>query len=187
MMSRYIAFLRAINVGKGRTVKMNSLRQLFEALGFSEVATFISSGNVVFETTTKTTKTLERKIEKKLREALGYEVAAFIRTDKELAKIAKYKPFQQSKVNSAAELNIIFLAHTLGAKFKQKVMALETETDRFQVRGREIYWLRRKKRGKSIFSTVPLDKALGQSFTIRSARTVDKLAMKFAPVRERSE
>ena len=69
-MSRFIAFLRAINIAGGRTVKMESLRQVFESLGFSGVATFIASGNVVFETTTKNTRTLERKIEKRLREAL---------------------------------------------------------------------------------------------------------------------
>ena len=91
-MSRFIAFLRAINAGRGRTVKMDTLRRLFETLGVSRVTTFIGSGNVVFETTAKNAKTLERKIEKRLREALGYEVTTFIRTDAELAKIANYKP-----------------------------------------------------------------------------------------------
>jgi uncharacterized protein (DUF1697 family) len=61
-MFRFVAFLRGINVGGGRTVKMQSLRQVFESLGFSRVATFIASGNVLFETTTKKTKTLERKL-----------------------------------------------------------------------------------------------------------------------------
>jgi uncharacterized protein (DUF1697 family) len=59
---------------------MDTLRQLFETLGFSGVATFIGSGNVVFETTAKNAKMLERKIEKKLRQALRYEVAVFLRT-----------------------------------------------------------------------------------------------------------
>ena len=104
------------------------MRQLFESLGFSEVATFIASGNVVFETTTKNVRLLEKRIEKRLREALGYEVAVFIRTEAELAKIAKYKPFQRSKIETATEFNIIFLANTLDEKLKQKVMALRTET-----------------------------------------------------------
>jgi uncharacterized protein (DUF1697 family) len=49
-MSLYFAFLRAITVGGGRTLKMHTLRQLFETLGFSNVATFIASGNVIFGT-----------------------------------------------------------------------------------------------------------------------------------------
>ena len=100
-MPRFIAFLRAINVG-GHTVKMDDLRQLFEALGFSGVETFIASGNVVFETTARNTKVLEGKIERRLREALGYEVATFIRTDAELADIANYTPFRQSDLDAAA-------------------------------------------------------------------------------------
>src|SRR5512137_351092 len=91
-MPKYIAFLRAINVG-GHTVKMDVLRQLFEALDFSNVETFIASGNVVFETRAASTRTLEKKIEQQLRAALGYEVATFLRTDVELAAIARYQPF----------------------------------------------------------------------------------------------
>ena len=94
-MIRYIAFLRAINVG-GHTVKMENLRHLFESLDFSNVQTFIASGNVVFDAKEKSARSLEKKIEKRLREALGYDVATFIRTDAELAEIADYKPFRQS-------------------------------------------------------------------------------------------
>jgi uncharacterized protein (DUF1697 family) len=128
-MFRFIAFLRAINVGRGRTVKMQSLRQVFESLGFSRVATFIASGNVIFEATTKHTKTLERKIEKRLREVLGYEVPTFIRREVELAKIANYETFQQSKLDADVQINIIFLAERLNQKFTQKVMGLRTNTD----------------------------------------------------------
>ena len=59
-MTRYIAFLRAINVG-GHVVKMDALRRLFESLGFSNVETFIASGNVLFETNLNSD--LEKKIE----------------------------------------------------------------------------------------------------------------------------
>jgi uncharacterized protein (DUF1697 family) len=179
-MSRYVALLRAINVGRGRSVKMESLRQLFESLGFSKVATFIASGNVVFEATTKNVKLLEKKIEKRLRQALGYEVGVFLRTDAELAKIATYKPFLQSRIGAAAEFNIVFLSNTIDEKFKQKVMALKTDTDDFRVHGREIYWLRRKKPSGSTFSTVPFEKTLDRPVTIRSASTVRQLAVNYS-------
>lgn len=64
-MPRYVAFLRAINLGGARMVKMDFLRQLFESLGFDEVETFIASGNVVFSTKRQSSsQPLERKIEK---------------------------------------------------------------------------------------------------------------------------
>jgi uncharacterized protein (DUF1697 family) len=155
-MCRFIAFLRAINAGRGRTVKMQSLRQVFESLGFSRVVTFIASGNVIFEMTTKNTKTLERKVEKRLREALGYEVPTFIRREAELAKIADYQPFRELKLDAAVSINIIFLADRLDQRFKQRVRELRTKTDAFQVNGRQIYWLRRRKKADRPFLPSPL-------------------------------
>jgi uncharacterized protein (DUF1697 family) len=88
IMPRFIAFLRAINVG-GHTVKMDGLRRIFESLGFSSVETFIASGNVIFETRRKNASALERKIASALDNALEYEVATFLRTDEEVVAIAQ--------------------------------------------------------------------------------------------------
>ncbi len=178
-MFRFIAFLRAINVGGGRTVKMQSLRQVFESLGFSRVTTFIASGNVVFETTTKKTRTLERKIERALKAALGYEVRTFVRGEDELAKIANYRPFPRSKFDETWQSNIIFLADDLSEKLKQNVAALRTKTDRFEVHGQEIYWQRRRKQNKALFSTVPLEKILGLAFTVRGTNTIKRIVLKY--------
>src|SRR4030095_14898286 len=155
-MLRFIAFLRAINVGGGRTVKIQSFRAVFESLGFSRVATFIASGNVVFETTTKRTKALERKIERALKEALDYEVRTFVRGEDELAKIANYRPFPGSKFDETWQSNIIFLADNLNTKLKQNVKALRTKTDAFEVHGRELYWRRRRKQNGAVFFAFPL-------------------------------
>ena len=178
-MSRYITLLRAINVGGGRTVKMKALRQVFESLGFSKVTTFIASGNVVFETTTNNPKALERKIEKALHEALGYQVRTFIRGEAELTKIANYHPFPQSKLDTSWHCNIIFLADNLTTTLRRDVKGLRTNTDAFEVRGREIYWLRRRKQNAAIFSTVPLEKILGRAFTVRGADTIKRIVSKW--------
>ncbi len=179
VMHKYIAFLRAINVG-GHTVKMDVLRQLFEALDFSGVETFIASGNVVFETATKNAQTLEKKIEQQLRTALGYEVATFIRTDAELAAIAKYQPFSPTALKTAQAFNIAFLADVLDAAPQEKLMALKTDIDDFHVHGREIYWLCRKKQSESTFSNAVLEKTIGRASTIRGVNTIQKMAAKYA-------
>jgi uncharacterized protein (DUF1697 family) len=181
-MPRFIAFLRAINVG-GHTVKMDRLRQLFEALGFSSVETFIASGNVAFQTATRNAQALEQKIESRLRAELGYEVATFVRTDAEVAAIANYQPFRQSDLDAATALNIAFLAEPLDAMAKKKLMALKTEIDDFHVHGREIYWLCRKKQSESTFSNAALEKTLGVRSTLRGANTIRQIAAKYASSR----
>ena len=177
-MPRLFAFLRAINAGPGRIVRMSVLRQAFESLGFVRVATFLGSGNVVFETRRKDIGALERKIERTLQRALGYTVRVFIRTGAELKEIALREPFEDSETRGA-DLNVILLANNLDERSKAKVLALKTETDGFRVCGREIYWWRRKKPGTSLFATVPLAKVLHLPFTTRGTNTIRKLVAKW--------
>jgi len=160
---------------------MDVLRQHFESLGYTNVETFIASGNVIFETPSKNTKSLETNIENKLRGTLGYEVATFIRTDAELAGIAAYQPFRSSDLEAAAALNIAFLKDPLNESSKQKLMSLRTGIDDFHVHGRELYWLCKKKQSESTFSNAVLERALGIKSTLRGVNTIQKMAAKFTP------
>ena len=178
-MSRFIAFLRAINVG-GHTVKMDHLRGLFESSGFLSIETFIASGNVIFDTKSRDVKVFEMRIEKMLKNALGFEVAAFIRTGMELADIAKYEPFPQPAIDKASALNIAFLKDRLDEQSKQKLMGLRTDIDDFHVHEREIYWLCLKKQSESTFSNALLEKTLGRKSTMRGVNTIKKMAEKYA-------
>jgi uncharacterized protein (DUF1697 family) len=164
---------------------MDLLREVFNSLHFSEVETYIGSGNLVFKTSTRNAKTLERRIQKGLRRALGYEVSTFVRTDKELARIANSRQFRRAETDGR-DFNIIFLADAADERLRRDVLALRTDTDEFRVHGREIYWLRRKKQGGPGFSSVPLERTLARPFTIRSGKTVKKMALKYACTR-RSE
>ena len=150
---------------------MNVLRQTFESLGFAGVATFLGSGNVIFETRARDIGKLGQKIGGRLQQALGYNVPVFIRTHAQLKGIAAQEPFEGSEVRGA-DLNIILLADNPGVQAKAKLVALTTATDGFRVHGREIYWWRRKKPGTSLFSTVPLAKVFRVPFTIRSRNTI---------------
>ena len=179
-MPKYIAFLRAINVG-GHTVKMDHLRSLFAALGFANVETFIASGNVIFDSTSKSTKALEKKIEGYLEKTLGYPVATFIRSTAELARISEHKPFADSDLNIAGHtLYIGFMAETPSDSAKARLLSLATKIDDFNVDGHELYWLcRAKKFSESEFSGALLAKTLGLPTTLRNATTVKKLAAKY--------
>jgi uncharacterized protein (DUF1697 family) len=176
-MPRYIALLRAINVG-GHVVKMDHLRRLFEALEFSNVETFIASGNVIFESPARSAAALEKKIGSHLRQHLGYDVATFLRTPAELAEIARYQPFPNAE---GGALYVAFLAGTPTPEASQKVRGFSTELDAFEVRNRELYWYVRDKLSASTFSGGRLEKTLGLAATMRNVTTVRKLAAKYPP------
>ena len=178
-MQRHIAFLRAINVG-GHTVRMETLRQLFESFGFTAVETFIASGNVIFENSSQEAAALEAEIAGGLREALGYEVATFIRSAAELADIAATPAFPQAEVEAAAAYTVAFLHTPPDALAKEKLMALRTEIDNFAAHGREVYWLCQKNQSQSTFSNALLERTLGERSTLRGMTTVQKLAARVA-------
>ena len=178
-MPRYIAFLRAINVG-GHIVKMERLRLLFESLGLANVETFIASGNVIFESRATSAATVESKIEKLLHQELGYEVRTFLRTDAELAEIAAYQPFGTA---GDGQLFIGFLAGPLPAAAVARLESAQTAIDDFHIHGRELYWRIRGRSSDSRFSGPLLEKTLGTAATLRNSNTVGKLAAKYPPQR----
>ena len=178
-MPKLVAFLRAINVG-GHTVSMDTLRREFEAVGLKDVETFIASGNVVFTAPPGKTTALERKIEKRLHDSLGYEVRTFIRTEAEVAAIAGYKPFEDAQLRSAQAVNVAFLGDPLEPAAVKLLMAMRPSIDDFHVNGREMYWLCRKKQSESTFSNARFEKALGGRATLRGVKTIVKLAAKYS-------
>jgi uncharacterized protein (DUF1697 family) len=173
-MPRYIAFLRAINVG-GRIVKMDALKNEFESLGLAKVETFIASGNVIFDSRAGA-GALESKIEKRLAATLGYDVHTFIRTPREIAAIASYTPFSPAVMKSAKALNVAFIREPMGAELAKRLALLKTEMDDFHTNAREVYWVCKRKQSESKFSNALFERKLGISATFRGLNTVQRLA-----------
>jgi uncharacterized protein (DUF1697 family) len=174
---RYIAFLRAINVG-GRTLKMTALKRIFEQAGFADVETFIASGNVIFSSAVKDSARLEASIDRALQAALGYPVVTFIRTPGEVAKLATCDPFGKP-IPPGGRLFVGFLRTAPAAAVRRKVATLATATDEFCIAGRELYWLCAVPSMQSIRSAAQLEKTLGAPATLRNLNTVRRLALKY--------
>ena len=175
---RYVAFLRAVNVG-GRVVKMPVLKKAFESLRLSNVETFIASGNVVFETTAADMLKLERRIERQLRGALGYEVTTFVRSVPEVSAIARLAPFPESALTHGAQIYVGFLAGEPERAARTHLLSLASAIDDFHLTRREVLWLCRKDLEGSRSVGPPFEKVLGMRATFRNARTVSRIAAKY--------
>lgn len=160
---------------------MAELRRLFLSLGLKEVETFIASGNVVFNSDAKDLRALELAIKDRLRQLLSYEVTTFIRIEQELASIATYKPFKESQLQAAQALNVGFLLEPPNREAKKLIRALKTESDDFQVHGREVYWLCQTKQSDSKFNNARFEKILKARATWRGMNTIRRLAAKYVP------
>lgn len=172
---RYVAFLRAINVG-GRVVKMERLRELFSEAGFSDVATHVASGNVLFTSRRGGESAVEKRIEQALGAALGYEVAAFLRTPSEMETVAAREPFPAAAAASAHGQYVGFLKVPLRRDEVRLVEGVRTPNDDLRVQGREIHWLCRERSPKSIALPGRIERALRIPATFRNVTTVRSVA-----------
>jgi uncharacterized protein (DUF1697 family) len=158
---------------------MDPLRRLFEAWGGAHVETFIASGNVVFDTSRRNADAAEQSIEDHLRKALGYPVVTFLRSLPELVEVAAHAPFPQSEYDAGATLFVGFMKGSPGPSAARAVASLSTEVDDYAIKGREIYWLRRRQLMPSVATGPSLDRIVGSPITMRNVNTVRRLAAKY--------
>lgn len=171
---RYVALLRAINVG-GHIVKMDRLRTEFTAMGFDDARTFIASGNLLFTASSNDTVALEHRIERQLEQALGYPVTTFLRSPAELATLVANEPYAD-RLDSAS-LYVGFLKSPSCDDRRERALALQSEIDEVCVRDREIFWMCRTRSADSTLSGARLEKTLAAPVTFRNVTTVRKLAL----------
>lgn len=180
-MKRYFCFLRAINVG-GHTVTMPQLKKLFESLGFSGVETFIASGNIIFSSAHRDSASVERMISKKLKEALGYEVDAFMRTREELASVEAFRPASEVRIASALSCHVGFAGGLFDESERETIAAFSTDLDEICADGKEVYWVAQTRFSDSKVSSKALEKAMGRKATFRNINTVRRLLDKYPPI-----
>jgi len=90
---KYISLLRGINVSGQKKIKMPDLKLLYESLGFDKVATYIQSGNIIFDTQHKNISKIKSLIEQAIKKKYHFHVPTEIRTKKDITNIIKNNPF----------------------------------------------------------------------------------------------
>jgi uncharacterized protein (DUF1697 family) len=140
-MTRYVAFLRGINVGGHNIVKKEKLLEAFVSLGFKNVSTFKQSGNVVFETDSTEAEALRSTIQQKLCQALGYEVLVFLRTLPQLKELVKNNPLENT-ITEGVSLLVTFMSDR-PTGYTVPIKIPKSTAEIIQIRGFEAYSLTR--------------------------------------------
>lgn len=168
--TRSVALLGGINVG-GHRVTMDRLRDLVAGLGFTDVATFIASGNVLFDAPAGARDDeLASRIAAALGEALGYAVPTYVRTAHEIRSVAATLPF--GTVVEGTTHMVAFCARPLD----ESLDVDHPSGDLWRVHGRELHWFVPGRLSSSAITLPQLVKALGQPATTRNHTMLRKLA-----------
>lgn len=170
----HVALMRGINVGGKNKLPMKELRALFEELGCGSVASYIQSGNVVFEAGIELAEQLPAILPSHIEARFGLRVPVVIRSAQALREAAERNPFLSEGCDTQ-HLHVGFLASRPDAKAVASLDASRSDIDRFEVLGEEVHLHVPGGMARTKLTTDYFDRRLGTPMTVRNWRTVQKL------------
>jgi uncharacterized protein (DUF1697 family) len=169
-MPRYAAFLRGVSP---TNAKMPELRKAFEAAGFTEVKTVLSSGNVVFNARRLSESSIQRTAEAAMRERLGPAFLTIVRPIDGLREILASDPYGAFRLSPSAKRIVTFLRDEPKVKV---ILPLELEGARLlSLKGRELFSAYVPSPKGAVFMSL-IEKTFGKELTTRTWDTVAKVA-----------
>ena len=174
-MAHHLALLRGINVGGKNLIKMADLKTCFEENGFTNVATYIQSGNVLFESTESSSAKLTAKIEKMLGGSFDYVASVVVRSRTQLRKIVDGAPKGFGAEPSKYRYDVLFLKPPLTAKKALKEVPLKEGVDEVYAATGVLYFSRLASRASSSRLSRVASMPIYKSMTIRNWNTTTKL------------
>lgn len=175
-MTRFVALLRGINVGGNNIIKMADLRTCFEKGGFRNVATFIQSGNVIFESEKKERDKVTLQVEKILSAEFDYAASVVLRSRAEMLAVVAKAPEGFGTQPAKCRYDVLFLKPPLTAKVALASIDTTPGVDRVLPGAGVLYFERLA--AEATRSKLPklVSKPIYKSLTIRNWNTTTKLA-----------
>ena len=169
-MRRYAAFLRGVSPVNA---KMLELKAAFEAAGFEDVKTLLSSGNVVFSAPPASEASLQDAAEAAMKKRLGRVFPTFVRSIDDLRELLAADPFKAYRLKPGSKRVVTFLRGKPGAKLK---LPIELDGARIlAMKGGEIFTAYVPNPKGPVFMAL-IEKTFGKDVTSRTWETVSKIA-----------
>jgi uncharacterized protein (DUF1697 family) len=176
---KYAAFLRGINVGGNKQIKMDALREAFAAWGFTDVRTLLASGNVLFEAEDQDSKKLAEIISRGIEETFGFAVSVIVRPLKELQALVEQNPFDGVAVTKDTRLYVTLLPEKRETQLSIPYETPEKDFVILRVSDKEVCGVLTLNRGRGTVDVMAiLEKEFGRDITTRNWNTILKMVAK---------
>lgn len=172
---RYIALLRGINVGGNNIIKMVNLKACFESMGFTNVVTYIQSGNVIFDSPEKNKEMLMGLIERTLSAQFNYNSRIVLITGTHLQEIINTIPSGFGQNPEEYRYDVLFLKEPLTAKKALGTIKLRDGVDNAYAGNGVIYFSRKMKDLTKSYLNKVITLPIYKEMTIRNWNTTSKL------------
>jgi uncharacterized protein (DUF1697 family) len=174
-MRQYVALLRGINVGGNNIVKMTDLKGCFEAHGFGNVATYIQSGNVLFEADARSPARLSVEIEEALSQRFGYAARIVLRSHAQMQAIVADAPPGFGRQPDVYRYDVLLLREPLTAARAIGDIPIREGVDQVFARAGVCYFSRLISRATQSYMSRIIALPVYQQMTIRNWNTTVKL------------
>lgn len=176
-MTKYIAILRGINVGGRRKILMANLKELFSELGFTDIKTYIQSGNVIFNSKGKDDDIiLGNKIEQSISKNYDFEVPVIVRTSNELNEAISKNSFLEKNKVDIERLHLTFLKEVPETSKLETIKTSDYSPDKFKIIDKNVFVYCSEKYSDSKLTNNFFESKLKVSATTRNWKTVLKLS-----------
>ena len=172
---RYLALLRGINVGGNNIIKMADLKACFKSMGFSDVATYIQSGNIIFKSEKKSKTKLTDKIQTELSKTFHYDAKVVVITYQQLKNIVNNAPSDFGKDASQYRYDVIFLKEPLTAKTAMNSIKIKEGVDNAYEGKNVLYFSRLVEKASQSYLNKVITLPVYKNMTIRNWNTTTKL------------
>jgi uncharacterized protein (DUF1697 family) len=173
LMGRHVALLRAVNVG-GRKLPMAELRALCAEIGWTEIATYIQSGNVVFSSQGKAAA-LETALEEAIRERFGFEVPVVVRGASAWSRYREENPFPAEAAKEPSRLMLLLSKRTPADGAEAAIQAKAASGEQVRRAGDALWIHYPNGAGTSKLTPSSIDRAIGSPATARNYNTILKI------------
>lgn len=170
----WIALLRGINVGGNNILPMAVLKEILTIAGCKNVQTYIQSGNIVFESATKSRRQLSGQIAALIMEHRGFEPKVFLLSERDLDAAMEENPFSEAG-GEQKSLHFFFLEEPAKEANIQALESIQSPTESFSLTDRVFYLFAPDGVGRSKLAS-SAERYLGVSVTARNYRTIEKLS-----------
>lgn len=154
---------------------MADLKAAYEALGMTNVNTYVQSGNVVFDGRMRSTSKVIETLERQIQSCFGYDVTVMVRTPVDLQRIIKSNPFSVQASNDPAKVHVTFLASCPSTGMVNSVEDADTRGDDFSVGRQEIFLHCPNGYGRTKLNNAFFERKLKMPATTRNWKTVEAL------------
>lgn len=174
-MPKYLALLRGINVGGKNLIRMTDLKTCFEELGCFYVATYIQSGNVIFETKKERADVLVKKIETALTKRFNASIPVVIITHAELRDTVEHAPKGFGTDPATFRYDVIFVKKPLTTSRAMQRVSTKPDVDTAYVGKHALYFSRLTARATQSRLSKIVQTPIYPNITIRNWNTTTKI------------